>query len=440
MVNNREEQSQEWSLKRLDRTHIILVLMCTVLIGTLFGYSFYRIYLASLASGAYEVKGVVSFFYSIPAFFVLGVICTAFELRNMDRKKIFSKATNSAAYSLMFTAVVFLIELVIFSIIFAVNTNRSEGTEFFGQNLVFFIILFIVNILACFLAIESFTLVFYYGRIVISKIKAKKGNNKGFEEEQEEAKDRNYFRNQDKCVISIFCCFIINATVIFFMIFNLFVNFNVDQILLWAYVYLPITALGSGIFASFLMVNMRDSFNQNLKRSLISGGIAALLIFVFAVIVNFGFSFWLTEGNNPELNEYLMEYQIHGHNLPPDSHHIFGALASAFIFFLTAVLMTVTLTRKRISGKKSLVPKSALSKPQGFIEIGKQPPSHAQEKGICMICKLEIRPGQEIVACPHCGSTFHKKHFISWLRTHNDCPVCDRQLSPFEQRIIFHDE
>ncbi|TFG00258.1 MAG: hypothetical protein EU542_08250 [Promethearchaeota archaeon] len=52
----------------------------------------------------------------------------------------------------------------------------------------------------------------------------------------------------------------------------------------------------------------------------------------------------------------------------------------------------------------------------------------AQEERFCMICKLEIRPGQEFTQCPYCFAPFHRNHFITWLEKHDNCPVCNRQL------------
>ncbi|MHA1505300.1 MAG: RING finger protein, partial [Candidatus Heimdallarchaeota archaeon] len=42
----------------------------------------------------------------------------------------------------------------------------------------------------------------------------------------------------------------------------------------------------------------------------------------------------------------------------------------------------------------------------------------------CPICKLELRDGQEILACPQCKTPFHENHLIQWMDSENSCPVC----------------
>lgn len=54
--------------------------------------------------------------------------------------------------------------------------------------------------------------------------------------------------------------------------------------------------------------------------------------------------------------------------------------------------------------------------------------SKSDEKKMCGICKLEIRPGQEVFQCTFCLWHFHIDHLAIWLIDRNDCPICAKNL------------
>jgi hypothetical protein len=53
-------------------------------------------------------------------------------------------------------------------------------------------------------------------------------------------------------------------------------------------------------------------------------------------------------------------------------------------------------------------------------------PEHEEE---CMVCKLELSEGEDVVWCPHCGNPAHKTHLLEWIRMRNTCPICGKHLS-----------
>ncbi|WEU39991.1 MAG: hypothetical protein OdinLCB4_005845 [Candidatus Odinarchaeum yellowstonii] len=51
------------------------------------------------------------------------------------------------------------------------------------------------------------------------------------------------------------------------------------------------------------------------------------------------------------------------------------------------------------------------------------------EKLNCIVCALEIKEGDERIYCPYCGSAAHRDHILEWLKTHSNCPYCNRKLT-----------
>lgn len=49
----------------------------------------------------------------------------------------------------------------------------------------------------------------------------------------------------------------------------------------------------------------------------------------------------------------------------------------------------------------------------------------SEEELICMICKLEIFPGDIVYICPNCKSYYHENHLLNWLVIKATCPVCE---------------
>jgi hypothetical protein len=53
----------------------------------------------------------------------------------------------------------------------------------------------------------------------------------------------------------------------------------------------------------------------------------------------------------------------------------------------------------------------------------------------CEICKLPIKPGEEVSQCPKCEHIFHFKHLKTWVEFKMKCPTCLRELLPSEVEI-----
>jgi hypothetical protein len=56
-----------------------------------------------------------------------------------------------------------------------------------------------------------------------------------------------------------------------------------------------------------------------------------------------------------------------------------------------------------------------------------------QKDDICMVCKLFLKKGDDILQCPVCERLYHKNHLLEWIRKHNNCPVCSQQLYEVEK-------
>jgi hypothetical protein len=118
-----------------------------------------------------------------------------------------------------------------------------------------------------------------------------------------------------------------------------------------------------------------------------------------------------------------------GQNL---SFFIIVAFGDILSFFLGSGLIVSIICLFRILVNKKIVKTKKLERKESInfekTEPLKEHTMKAIEQGFCMICKLEIRPGQEIVRCPYCQASFHKDHFKSWFKTHDNCPVCNRKI------------
>jgi sporulation-control protein spo0M len=60
---------------------------------------------------------------------------------------------------------------------------------------------------------------------------------------------------------------------------------------------------------------------------------------------------------------------------------------------------------------------------------GKRAKSAASHGEECMVCDLELKPGEDVVWCPHCGNPAHRAHLIEWIRSKHACPMCRENLS-----------
>ena len=52
--------------------------------------------------------------------------------------------------------------------------------------------------------------------------------------------------------------------------------------------------------------------------------------------------------------------------------------------------------------------------------------------GACIVCNLQLKPGEELVRCPHCGAAGHKAHFLEWVHVKGYCPTCGERLNEEE--------
>lgn len=50
-------------------------------------------------------------------------------------------------------------------------------------------------------------------------------------------------------------------------------------------------------------------------------------------------------------------------------------------------------------------------------------------QGLCPICLEDFLLGEKI-ARSHCSHSFHTKCLMIWLKAHNTCPMCKKNLKP----------
>jgi Zn finger protein HypA/HybF involved in hydrogenase expression len=56
--------------------------------------------------------------------------------------------------------------------------------------------------------------------------------------------------------------------------------------------------------------------------------------------------------------------------------------------------------------------------------------------GTCMVCELDLRSGDQLAWCPHCGNPAHRNHLIEWVGVRRKCPMCGEHLD--ETELVEH--
>lgn len=46
----------------------------------------------------------------------------------------------------------------------------------------------------------------------------------------------------------------------------------------------------------------------------------------------------------------------------------------------------------------------------------------------CAVCSYDMRPGEDLLSCPHCGARAHRSHFLEWAKIKRSCPNCHERL------------
>lgn len=52
----------------------------------------------------------------------------------------------------------------------------------------------------------------------------------------------------------------------------------------------------------------------------------------------------------------------------------------------------------------------------------------ASQSNECVVCRDDFEPGQTAIRLPACGHVFHEQCACHWLKQHNTCPYCRREL------------
>ena len=77
-----------------------------------------------------------------------------------------------------------------------------------------------------------------------------------------------------------------------------------------------------------------------------------------------------------------------------------------------------------LRGDLDMIPDVITRAPHGLHYIIITEPSDIR----CAICKTHLEPDDEVLRCPHCGSSSHTDHFLNWVRTKGYCPACGERL------------
>ncbi|MFX1577384.1 MAG: RING finger protein [Promethearchaeota archaeon] len=48
---------------------------------------------------------------------------------------------------------------------------------------------------------------------------------------------------------------------------------------------------------------------------------------------------------------------------------------------------------------------------------------------MCCVCRLQIRDGEQMVYCPHCGNPAHYRHLAEWVKMKGTCPICRNRIN-----------
>jgi predicted RNA-binding Zn-ribbon protein involved in translation (DUF1610 family) len=66
------------------------------------------------------------------------------------------------------------------------------------------------------------------------------------------------------------------------------------------------------------------------------------------------------------------------------------------------------------------------SKEAAHGEAAATPPNDGGRR--CVVCGYDIRSGEDVLSCPHCGVRAHRSHFLEWARIKRSCPKCHEIL------------
>jgi predicted RNA-binding Zn-ribbon protein involved in translation (DUF1610 family) len=61
-----------------------------------------------------------------------------------------------------------------------------------------------------------------------------------------------------------------------------------------------------------------------------------------------------------------------------------------------------------------------------------RPISVVKTLATCPVCKSDIRIGDPVVSCPHCGILAHRDHLLEYLHVNGNCPSCGKHLNEKE--------
>jgi len=91
---------------------------------------------------------------------------------------------------------------------------------------------------------------------------------------------------------------------------------------------------------------------------------------------------------------------------------------------IPAVMVKQSDGREIVTGYKSLVPDG--DGDGRFLECTLT--IEANDANECVVCTDAFEIGNTVMTLPNCGHVFHEQCALAWLRSHNTCPYCRREL------------
>jgi Zn-finger nucleic acid-binding protein len=71
---------------------------------------------------------------------------------------------------------------------------------------------------------------------------------------------------------------------------------------------------------------------------------------------------------------------------------------------------------------------------EGHAPLDQASEATSEQEEKCMVCSVGLKPSEDIVFCPYCGTVAHRVHLLQWIHERKSCPRCGATLDEESMR------
>jgi hypothetical protein len=161
------------------------------------------------------------------------------------------------------------------------------------------------------------------------------------------------------------------------------------------------------------------------------------------VLVSWRYHYWSMPSNNQESSAALRYNNMAQFGRPTaESLLLLGFLVAVTLGVgVCALILAVRHLRRRGAPSQGRLLSGQRTAPQSVLEMDQpltsEQATHKEVPPIpppgddgqrCVICRYDMRPGEDVLTCPHCGARAHRSHFLEWAKIKRSCPKCHETL------------